>query len=272
VTNIINSHQRLKCKICGTKYLNNAIPGINKPWIMEHVLNSYVDGGHLSKIAENAQKIAKLQGETVKISKTTVFNYVRYAYDQLKSIEKIMYHNFFSFDWEIDEIFQRYVKKEKKYCTNVVSVSTRFWLSSHVSASLNLDDALIAITQAMSRAGYAPKLFRCDGSKILKKAIKTSIPAIKLHSQTKEENIAIINIIESLHRVIRDMVVKKSKRYCSLATLQMDVDLCRFYYNFLKPHSYLNGLTPAKAAGIQFPFKNWIDLLTFAHRLQRNRN
>ena len=261
-------HQRVKCRICDTRYDTNAIPGSNEPWVIEMILNSYIDGGHLEPIARNVRSVAKLHGEIVHISKSTVFNYIKYAHNQLKSIEKIFYHTVFSSDWEIDEIFQRYVNYGQKYCTNIVSVFTRFWLSGYVSASLNEDNALIAIAQAISRSGYDPLLFRCDGSNILKNAIKKAIPGVKLHSQSKDENIAIINTIETLHRIIRRMNIKKGKRFYSLDKLQIAVDLCRINYNFLKPHSFLGGLTPANAAGIKHPFKNWIDLLTFAHRLQ----
>ena len=33
------------------------------------------------------------------------------------------------------------------------------------------------------------------------------------------------------------------------------------HYNFFRPHTSLNDMTPAMAAGIRFPFRNWKDVV-----------
>ena len=70
---------------------------------------------------------------------------------------------------------------------------------------------------------------------------------------------------------MRDMALKKNKCYRSIEFLAASVEINRIYYNFLRKHSSLDGKTPAFAAGIFYPFRNWENLLRFAHRLYRKK-
>ena len=33
------------------------------------------------------------------------------------------------------------------------------------------------------------------------------------------------------------------------------------HYNFFRPHQSLGGKTPAEAAGIRFPYSNWVEVV-----------
>lgn len=47
----------------------------------------------------------------------------------------------------------------------------------------------------------------------------------------------------------------------SIETAQLFLDGWLIHYNFFRPHSSLNGRTPAEMAGIKFPYKYWADII-----------
>lgn len=46
---------------------------------------------------------------------------------------------------------------------------------------------------------------------------------------------------------------------------------CKFCgsYNFLRPHMTLKGKTPAIVAGLELPFKTWIELVDYLGKRER---
>ena len=44
-------------------------------------------------------------------------------------------------------------------------------------------------------------------------------------------------------------------------TARLIMDGWLVHYNFFRPHESLNDITPAKKAGIKFPFRNWADVV-----------
>ncbi len=45
-------------------------------------------------------------------------------------------------------------------------------------------------------------------------------------------------------------------------TAKLFIEGWTFYYNCLRPHESLNDKTPSQEAGIDVPFKNWIDVVS----------
>jgi hypothetical protein len=73
-----------------------------------------------------------------------------------------------------------------------------------------------------------------------------------------------INTIESPHGNVVRITIPKTRRFRSIQTAQNILELTRFHYNFLRPHSTLNGMTPAQASGIPHKFSSWMELLRYA--------
>lgn len=265
----IGIHQRLKCNICPTRFNDNTIPGNNNAWVVEAMLDCLMDSGHLGPVADTIRKVAKYHNmETVHICKTTVFNTVIAVHNQLSILDEMFYHTNLSSVWEIDEAFQRKIYWKNMPFTNILAANSRFWLSSHAAECLTEHDALTAIVQAISRAGYAPLIIRCDKSTLLGSVINKYFPEIELDAKSHEEYIGQNAKIERLHGDARGKNLGKKKRFYCSSTLQIAVDLCRWHHNFIERHSSLDGLTPANVAGIRVNFQSWIDLLTYTYRMQ----
>jgi len=268
--------QRLKCNVDGTRYDDNAIPGMNKPWVVEYVMNQYINSGHYAPIARGVRSQSIVDKRAAYISKSTVHNIISNTYEQVKFIERKFFHAMYSSDWEVDDMFQRRVRFENQdeklnyrhfKVTNIIAVKPRYWLVAHVTPRIGLKYAKTAIVEAVLRAGYSPLVIRCDGSRTLRNACTITLVDTKLDTKTKDEEFNIVNYDEILHRIVRSMNLGKTRRFFSIESLQRAADLCRFHYNFLRPHQTLHNLTPAMAVGIKYPFRTWIDLLTYAHRV-----
>jgi hypothetical protein len=66
--------------------------------------------------------------------------------------------------------------------------------------------------------------------------------------------------VERWHGTLKDRL-KPMRGMDKLKTKQLVLEGLIFYYNFLRPHESLNDRTPAEAAGIDFPYKSWQDII-----------
>ena len=66
--------------------------------------------------------------------------------------------------------------------------------------------------------------------------------------------------IERLHGTIKDRT-KILRALANIETSRLFISGWALHYNFFRPHSGLNGLTPAQAAGAKTPIRNWADVV-----------
>jgi hypothetical protein len=67
------------------------------------------------------------------------------------------------------------------------------------------------------------------------------------------------NLIERFHGTFKART-KVMRALKNLNTAHSFLDSWLVHYNYLRPHESLDGKTPAEAAGISYPYKNWNEL------------
>lgn len=80
------------------------------------------------------------------------------------------------------------------------------------------------------------------------------------------------NTIERLHGTVRERT-KVMRGFNKFYSAKLILDLWKTYYNFIRPHGSLNGLTLAEASGINLPLNGgnrWLELLKLAINSMNN--
>ncbi len=132
-------------------------------------------------------------------------------------------------------------------------------LATHLTPKRDARAAEIVMRKAQSQAANAPKVIRADKLTSYTPAIKKLFPNTQhLHSEglTAEIN---NNLSERMQGIIRerDKVLRAMK---SRETGQNYLDGWQVDFNYLRPHMGVGEKTPAQAAGMVVPFKDWRDV------------
>ena len=144
---------------------------------------------------------------------------------------------------------------------DLIDADTRFLLASHLAFTRTIKAAQAVMEQAYERAGKAPERVVTDGLNVYIDAIERTFGAESKHVQSQpfvEKDST--NLIERFHSTLktRTDIMRGLKRPGATRELLTGFLV---YYNFLRPHDALNGKTPAEAAGIDYPFKGWGDVV-----------
>jgi hypothetical protein len=75
-------------------------------------------------------------------------------------------------------------------------------------------------------------------------------------------------MVERLHGTIRQRN-KAMRGLDDIETAQTMMDGLRIYYNFIRPHTAINGKTPAQKANIESDEAKWLTLIKKASQHQR---
>ena len=143
---------------------------------------------------------------------------------------------------------------------DIIDVKTRFLLASHVSDTRRTEDAQKLVEAAARRAGKVPRVIVTDKLAAYLDGIELAFGADTRHVQSKPFEIQNRNnIIERFHGTLKART-KIMRGLLSLESAKFFTDGWLVHYNFLRPHDYLKGRTPAEAAGVDFPCKNWLDI------------
>lgn len=145
--------------------------------------------------------------------------------------------------------------------------TTRFQLASVVSKERKVKDARTVFQRAKKNSGgRTPKYMITDGLHAYKKAVNKEFPT-NVHDTEHLWNVGLRhhpnnNHVERLHGTIR----QREKVMRAIKTEKTPiVEGQRLFYNFIKPHESLNGMTPSEKAGIIIDGENkWLSLMKTA--------
>ncbi len=257
--------QTYKCKTCHRKFIEEKdfqrykgngktttlildlyFKGISLRGIKDHLSQFYGLSLHHSNILRRIQKFSIVIEDYVKTLKPEVADI-----------------------WNHDEM-KIQADGKWQWLWNIMDKETKYLITTQVSTHAFTSNSNHFFKQAREQVKAEPKYLITDGRHSLTASIHKEMPTtshVKLTKLTdKRQN---NQNIERLNGTIRDRI-KPMRGFGNAESAEIMTNAFRNYYNFIKPHNSISGLTPATMAGIgveESPNK-WAELLkkSFAQR------
>ncbi len=251
--------QRYLCRDCERTFVDNRAPiGMRFPTeAIAAALNMFYESASLHKIQRQLQLTYGVCPDASTIYRWVV-KYSRRASTALSNVPVKTGSR-----WVADETVLKVKEKEgsRLWFWDCIDEKTRFLLGSHLSETRGTRDANILMERSARRAGKVPRSVITDKLAAYLDGIELAFGAETRHIQAKKlTSTPGTQLIERFHGTLKDRTkVLRAFRCRSTAKLVMDGWLC--HYNFFRPHSSLDGQTPAQAAGADAPFKSWADVV-----------
>jgi len=262
--------QRFACHDCGHKFVvdKGFCQMKNSPKTITLTLDLYFKGLSQRKIADHLK-----QFENVSVAQPTILSWIK---KYLKLLAK--YSEKYKADvgniWHSDETTV-FIKKEgeKKYYQwiwNVMDAKTRYLLACQVTETRYVKDARKPLQKAKETALNVPDAIVTDGLQSYRDAIKAEYfglgriqnPHIRLKDfETKPNN----NILERLNGTFRERT-KVVRSFDSAIGAESFAAGMQTYYNYIRPHQGIGGLTPAQLANIPLDLtgNRWMTMISLA--------
>jgi len=252
-----NGHQRFWCKDCKRKFADNdALPEMQTP--VEQIgtaIGMFYEGQSLNSITRLQTQIYGSYP-----SDSTIYRWVsRFTKRAVKELKE--YKPDVGSVWVADETVLKLDNKTKIWFWDIIDTKTRFLIASHISYTRTTKDAEALMKQAYKRTGKIPRVIYTDKLNAHLDGIELTFGADTKHKQGSpfdvENN---TNLIERFHGTLKDRT-KIMRGLKDVDTARLFTQGWLLYYNYLRPHESLRGRTPAQVAGVQYPYRNWQDIV-----------
>lgn len=225
----------------------------NSPKMITLTLDLYFKGVSLRKIADHLS-----QFENVTVNQGTILRWIHKYLKQLSTYAE-KYKADVGNIWHSDET-TIFLKKEgeKKYYEwiwNVMDAKTRYLLACQITETRFVKDARKPLKTAKEAANKVPDAIVTDGLQAYREAVKSEFyglneriqnPHVRLKDfETKPNN----NILERLNGTFRERTKIMRSLDSSMGAQEFAAGM-QTYYNYIRPHQGINGLTPAQMANI----------------------
>jgi len=184
----------------------------------------------------------------VKISHTTISNWcTRFAplFDDMR-LKLLPLLDFNSDEWHADETYIK-IAGVTHYLWFVVDSETRFILAFHLSPRRDSPQAVSVLSQAKSLG--RPNAVVSDRYNAYKVPVKSLLPDVEhIRVESFKDDIS-NNLIECFNKQFKAWY-KTKQGFSSFDSANNLISMFVFFFNFVRPHSALNGLTPAQVAGL----------------------
>lgn len=254
--------QRFLCKECGRRFIvDSGFENMkNNPKIITLALDLYFKGVSLRKITDH---LKQFYGKEV--SHVAVYKWIQ-KYSRVMNEYVDQYQPQVSGIWNTDEMTLN-IKGEFDWLWNLMDRETRFLLASQISKRRKVADARRVFAKGKEVSGTVPDFMVTDGLQAYTKAFNKEFYTmrrprpqhVRLAGIAKRAN---NNVVERINGTIRERN-KVMRGLKSEESAQAIIDGFRVYYNFIRPHTSLNGKTPAEAAGIDLGLNEnkWMNLI-----------
>lgn len=252
-----SNKQVYKCKDCARKFVMNQ--GFEKlcydSRIVATTLDLYFKGVSLRKIEDHLGQFYGLD-----VDHSTIHRWIEKYTEIIQSYVATLEPDVGDI-WHTDEMKLK-VKGEWHWLWNVMDERTRFQLVSVITKTRDTKGARLAFSQSKKVADKKPHTMVTDGLNAYKGAFNAEFYD---HHQSCQ-HIADVALQESLNNVLERMHGSIREREKVMRGLKVDdtpiLPMNQIYYNFVRPHMGLKGMTPAEAAGIGISGENkWEGLL-----------
>jgi putative transposase len=246
--------QRYFCNDCGSKFKNDDMTFHMKTDtnLVSSALNMYYEGMPIRAIRRNL-----LQEHAKAPSTATIYEwiqkYTQYATDSAKD-----YYPNVGDIWIADETVLK-IDGQNLWLWDIIDDKTRYLLATKLSRSRTTRDAQALMDKATKTAGKSPKVVITDK---LASYLDVNYGKGPEHIQGGiarggEDS---TQKIERFHGTLkaRTKVMRGLKNF---ETALDFTDGWLVHYNYLRPHESLQDRTPAQESGIEYPYKNWADII-----------
>ena len=198
----------------------------------------------------------------IKVSHTTVANWcTRFAplFDNQR-LRLLPMLDFNSDEWHTDETVVK-VAGVKHYLWFVVDSETRFIIGFHLSPNRDSPQAFSVLNKAAAHG--KPKAIVSDRYAPYKVPVKSIFAGAKhIRVESFKDDIS-NNLIECFHKQFKAWY-KTKQGFSSFSAANNIISMFVFFFNFVRPHSALDNLTPAQVAGLSLSKKSKREFLLVA--------
>jgi transposase-like protein len=248
--------QRWWCKECRRKFVDNdALPKMQTPIAqIASALSTYFEGislngirRHLQQDYNNYPSDSTVYGWIVRFSKVAV----NAAHGYSVKTGPV---------WVADETVLS-IGGQNIWLWDILDRDTRFLLATHFFMTRTSASARVLMQRAAERATSTPRVIITGKLSAYLEGIEQVFGADTRHIQSQGFKVQPnTNIIESFHSTLKART-KVMRGLKGIQSAKLITDAWLVHYNFFRPHEGLGGITPATAAGVRFPFRNWADVV-----------
>ena len=250
-----NGQQRFQCS-CGKRFRSNGnVEGKNHDPVQigMTILNAFA-GLSLKHLAVDIKERYGIKEP----SRQTIYNWIMdYSDKAAFLLEDVKADT--SDHWVIDEE-RIFVNRKLSYIFNILDYKTRFLLATYLSDNKSRASAERVLRKAMAVAKNPPKRITTDKMPSYGPAIRRLLPDTEHILSQGVGGKVTNNRSERMQGTYRART-KTLRCLKTIETGQQFLEGFTINYNYFRGHSALGGKTPAEAAGIKAPFKNWADVV-----------
>ena len=188
----------------------------------------------------------------IKVSHTTISNWCKQFAPLFNniSLQLVPLLNFNSDEWHADETVVKILGK-KHYIWFIVDSETRFVLGFHLSPYRNSPQAF-TLFDSVKNLGN-PNSLVTDRYSAYKVPAKSVLNVKHVRVQSFKDDVS-NNLIECFNKQFKAWY-KTKQGFNSYESANNLISMFVFFFNFVRPHSALSGLTPAQVAGLSLTRK-----------------
>lgn len=258
--------QRRFCKECQRKFADNyAPPNMRTPSVqVASALGMFYEGmslnairRHLLQTFSNTSSNSTIYEWILKYSKVAVAADRIYSVRKIKKSSQLLGHGPF---WVTNETAIK-IGGGNAWIWDVMDSWSRFLIASHLTSTRTARDVKGVLEMAAERTGEVPGLIITDKLRTYPEGIELAFGSDTMHVQAIGSTVhPQANYIDRFYGPIRirNKTIKGLKKKESA---ELIIHGWLVYYNFLRPNIALANEIPAHIAGIEFPYRTWLDLV-----------